>query len=58
MAVLLNSSFDARILERMDLGLVTYVIGPVTIQDANNAGWEFRDTAPAAVSAAALLKEL
>jgi hypothetical protein len=58
MAVLLDGNFDTRLLERIELGLVTYVIGPKTIKDAKKSGWEFRDTAPVALSAAALLKEL
>lgn len=57
-AVLLDNSFDARLLERINLGLVTYVLGPKSIKDSYKPGWEFRDTAPVAVSAATLLKEL
>lgn len=48
---------DPRIWDRMNMGLVTYVIGSHATEDPRKPGWQLRDTAET-VSARTLLKEL
>jgi hypothetical protein len=44
--------------ERLDLGLVTYVVGPQSTMSDVKPGWTLADTADVSIRASALMTEL
>lgn len=56
--VVLNPENQILARERIELGLVTYLVGPETLDDPRRPDWRYADLADAVVSAKTLLKEL